>query len=474
MRRSGGTLVGRGIRRWAGVPYATAARWQPPVPVPWDDDAPHDAFGPSAPQRHRGFLVEAVPGMRVGQIDEDCLTLNVWAPDGAGPGDGLPVLVWVHGGAYVIGGSSLPTYDGTALAAEAGAVVVSINYRLGALGFLCRPGATANLGSRDQVAALRWVREHIAGFGGDPDLVTAFGESAGAGSLLHLLGAPEADGLFRRVILQSPGAEVVHRPLAEDLGAAFVARAGGLDGVPPGAVLDAQEAAAADLASRFGSMPWCPVVDGDLIPEDPRRRIAAGGCRGVDVLLGTTASELSLFSGALRDAPRDAVAKVARHLLTPALGHDPGEEACAALVESYAREVPGDTATEVLSDAAMGVPAVLLSDDLARHNPATWAYRFDWPAPGLGAFHAVDLPFTFGTFDVDGWAEFVGADDAAQALSTRVMRAWGDFARTGDPGWAPYSPTARRTMVLGRTDHETEHPLAERLHLHDYREDITT
>lgn len=444
---------------WLGVPYATAARWAPPEVVPFDPaGGPHDRFGPSAPQRHDDPLVDAVPGMAVGDLDEHrCLTLNVWAPDGA---EGLPVMVWIHGGAYVIGGSSLRTYDGRRLSEE-GVVVVSFNYRLGALGTLCRPGEPANFAARDQIAALTWVRDHIAGFGGDPANVTVFGESAGAGALLHLLGMPAADGLYRRAILQSPGAEVVRRPLAEELAAAFDRTFDGDD------VLAAQYAAQAELASRFGAMPWAPVVDGDLLPASPQERIAAGGLPAdVDVLLGTTSTELSLFTSQLAGMPVEVVAKVARHLLAPILGRDPGEDACRRLVDRY----DGD-ATAVLSDAAMGVPALRLTDDLSRRG-RTFAYRFDWHAPVLGAFHACDLPFTFGTFDADGWGEFVGADDDARALSARMRRAWAGFARTGDPGWDEYDPERRSTIVLGRDDHVAEHPVAARRH-HFEQEGLT-
>lgn len=435
-----------------GIPYATADRWAAPSPLPWDGAVP-GAFGPSAPQRTTGPLVELVPGMAVrGVQSEDCLTLNVWAPGGSG----LPVLVWVHGGAYVIGGSSLPTYDATCLAERGQAVVVSVNYRLGALANLL-VGDSTNRGLLDQVAALQWVRANIAAFGGDAGNVTLFGESAGAGGILHLLGAPVADGLYRRVILQSPGAEVIRRPAAEALAAAFEAPPDG----PTAALLDAQERAAQQVAHLFGSMPWAPVVDGRVLPDAPQARIAAGGVAGVDVLLGTTAAELALFTGSL---PPAVVPKVLRHLWAPVLGHDPGSERCERLVEAY-----GGDATQVLSDAAMGVPALRLTDDLAVHHGGVFAYRFGWDGGAHGAAHATDLPFTFGTFDVAGWGEFVGADADARHLSDEMISAWTAFARDGDPGWPAYDPAARTTMVLGRTSRVTEHPLAARLAWHEER-----
>jgi para-nitrobenzyl esterase len=436
------------VQRHRGITYATAARWEPPEPVPWDGTG-EGGFGPSAPQPTTGQLVDLVPGMKVGAQSEDCLSLNVWAPDGAA---GLPVMVWIHGGAYIIGGSSLATYDGTRLADE-GVVVVSLNYRLGALGY--RLGAHANLAVQDQVAGLRWVHDNIASLGGDPGNVTLFGESAGAGGILHLLGVPAADGLYRRAILQSPGGEVVLRSQAEQLAEAFEKRTG-LD-APLEAIIEAQEGAGQDVAHLFGAMPWAPVVDGEVLPRDPRDRVADG--IDVDLLVGVTSCELQMFASMMEGLPPEAIAETVRHLLRPILHRDPGP--LTELVDAYA----GDAAM-VLSDAAMAVPAVRLLDS---HRGAAHGYVFDWQSPVVGACHASDLPFTFGTFEVDRWAGFVGADADAEALSARMRRSFADFARTGDPGW-PAWDAARRAMVFGRTDEVREHPTTARLHLHPERD----
>jgi para-nitrobenzyl esterase len=451
--------TGRSVRRWLGIPYAEpplgALRWQPPRPArPWAGVRPTTSFGASAPQRTTSPFVQAVPGMEVAATSEDCLTLNVWSPAGA---EGLPVLVWIHGGAFVIGGSSLPTYDATHLAALGDVVVVSCNYRLGALGFLCLPddaGTTPNAGLHDLVAALGWVRDEIAGFGGDPDRVTIVGESAGAGCIRHLLGMPAASGLFRRAILQSPGADTVHRPAAEELGEAFLRHAGvGADGVRSldvEAVLEAQERAAADLTRKLGAMPWCPVVDGEVVPEPLR-------LAPVDVIVGTTSEELRPYAKAMARVPAEKETRALRNALAPILGRDCGDEAAAAALAAYRAEGgdPVDGWSALLTDAMMRAPLLDLADDLAG-QARIFTYVFEWPAAKVGSAHAVDIPFVFGTFDVDGWGDFVGADDDARRLSDDLVTAWSAFAATGDPtnprtgAWAAHQPGDRATMVLGR------------------------
>ena len=462
------------VRRWAGIPFAEPPvgerRFRPPVPIlTFDPDRPYDEFGPSAPQVTDGPLLEAVPGMKVGSQDEAaCLTLNVWAPDGARD---LPVMVWIHGGAFAIGGSSLETYDGARIAERGDVVVVSCNYRVGALGFLTLPGISNN-GLRDQIAALQWVQANIAAFGGDPSNVTVFGESAGAGSLLHVLSAPSSKGLFRRAILQSPGAETVDRAKGEQLGAAFLARAGvdasGLTALPVEQVIAAQEGAVQDLAGALGSMPWQPVADGDLLPENPRGALASGAGSDVDVMIGTTTGELGLYTGDMAALPPDILAVVLQQLVTPVLGRDPGITACQLLVEQYGKVVegePGDVYAQVLSDAAMVVPAVRLLDAMSQHG-RVWSYAFDWSTPKYGPCHASDLPFTFHTLDRCGWDEFVGADDDAWRLSAFLIDSWTRFARIGDPGWPAWDAT-RPSMRLGRTQQLEEHFVAARLPFHD-------
>src|SRR5829696_240764 len=202
------------VHRFAGVPFGVGPvgpnRFRRAGPArPWNGVRPH-GFGPSPMQAVGGPFSGLVPGMAVTRVDEDCLTLNVWRPAEPG-GEPRPVLVWIYGGAFVTGGSALATYDGARLCAEQGVMVVTVNYRIGALGFLdlrSVPGGNstdANCGLTDQLLALEWVQQHIDRFGGDPARVTVFGESAGAGSIMHLLTAPGNDSVVRRAIVQSPG-----------------------------------------------------------------------------------------------------------------------------------------------------------------------------------------------------------------------------------------------------------------------------
>ena len=204
-------------------------------------------------------------------------------------------------------------------------------------------------------------------------------------------------------------------------------------------------------------MPWAPVVDGDVLPGDPRDRVAAG--IDVDLLVGTTGCELEPYTAVMRELPPEAVGGVVQHLVRPIIGREPDD--MTKLVEAY-----GNDYAAVLSDAAMAVPVVRLLD---AHRGRAFSYVFAWESPVVGSAHATDLPFTFGTFDVDGWRDFVGYDADAEALSARMRKAWADFARTGDPGWPTWGPD-RQAMVFDRTDAVRTHPSAANLHLHPERE----
>jgi para-nitrobenzyl esterase len=468
-----------GVRVFRGIRYAEAPtgerRFRPPIPVrPWSGVRPAMNFGPAAPQPTGGPLDGMVPGMTPSLIGEDCLSLTIWGPDVvSGP---LPVLVWIHGGAFMIGSSSLPTYDGGRLVAEHDVMVVSINYRLGALGFLDlrghggdRIGAVTNCGLLDQLLALEWIRDNIASFGGDPARITIFGESAGAGSILHLLAAPASKGLAHRAILQSPGvhftldagqADLVTRAVLGRLGIS----SGQLDRLPSlpwEAIVEAQSTALMEVIGPIGAMPFHPVVDGTTVAEPPLRALDAGRAAGVEVMVGGTSDEMQLFADPrARHAERDQLTRMAEDLLRghPVRHLGVAADRAATLIEFYTgrSESSEEAWVDVLTDSTMRLPAMQVADAVCRWQPATFSYLFTWEAPRLGAFHAVDLPFTFGTFDVDGWGDFVGADVDAERLSTQMRAAWARFAASGDPTteglgpWPRYTAEGRETMELGR------------------------
>ena len=457
------------MRTSLGIPYATARRFAAPQPVAFDPARAGGAhFGPAAPQQLDGPLSGIVPGMKVTDTDEDaCLTLNVWTPDTTDSGTAapLPVLVWFHGGSFVIGASSQPVYDGAVLAAEQRVVVVSVNYRLGALGFLdARPfGGVANCGVRDAICALEWVRDHVDAFGGDPNRVVAFGESGGGGLLLHALASPAARGLLAGAIIQSGAtfatldeerAAVVREAVVREAG---VAEASDLRDVPIDALITAQSAAMGSLLGTVGMMPFHPMVDGDMLPSAPVVALANGAAVGVALIAGTTADEMRLFVPAGAEPPPRAktVHRAARYL---GVAEDEAER----IVAGYERALRTDDTNEIwralFGDNEMQVPCKAVLDAHCAHGP-TYTYCFTWESPTVGACHGIDIPFPFGNF-VDGWDTFAGLDDDGRALSAAMRSSWAAFARDGDPGWPQY-PAAR---VFGRTVSDAdEHPLFGRL-----------
>lgn len=493
-RREAGGASRRAVSVFRGIPYAAAPvgplRFRPPEPhPPFGAVLDCGTFGPSPLQSASNPFSGVVPGNEVGAVSEDCLTLNIWTPSIEGR---RPVLVWVSGGAFLVGGTSIETYDGATLAADHEVVVVSVNYRLGTPGFLWlgdhggeRLGAAGNCGLRDQLAALRWTVANIERFGGDPEGVTAFGESAGAGSLLHLMAAPAAAKVVRRAILQSPGVDLTLRPDEAarvtdgvlrhlDLGPKDVGR---LWELPAEALLAAQERAVLDGLATVSAMPLHPVIDGDVVPDTPSQAFGAGAGSDAALLMSWTADELRLFPNPAADAAsRDDLIGWTRVYLERRLGEDPGRDRAERLMAFYEERSPLGGAqlwATLQTDGMMRLPAKRIADLHTAHGGTTRVAEFAWRGRVMGedgwdrgAFHAIDLPFTFGTLSRSGWDAFLGAGPGAKRLARQHMVAWASFAGGTPeiPGlgpWPAYDAQTRTTVTFDEPCSVHQDPLAE-------------
>jgi len=464
-----------------GVPYAIPPvgprRWLPPAPVePWTGIRPAKAVGNVAPQN------QTEPGSplyypRRETQSEDCLYLNVWTP---GLDDAKrPVMFWIHGGGFRDGAGSRPDYKGASLSQRGDVVVVTINYRLNAFGFLNlnevtkgRIPSTGNEGILDQAAALEWVHDNIAAFGGDPENVTIFGESAGAMSVATLLATPKARGLFKRAIMQSGAASSVYSVQeAADVARQYLEILGikGDDVDALRAASVEQLLAAEKRLSAVVSLALRPVVDGQALPQAPLAAVREGVAAEIALLMGTNRDEEKLFAlsnPGLDGLDEARLLKICEETFSP-------EEAQTAL-DTYrqARAKRGEDITpyEILmamgSDQRFRIPAIRLAEAQRRHQPAVYFYLFTWPATvmggKLGSCHAVDIGFVFGTYN----EYFCGTGPAAEALSHKVQDAWLAFARTGNPSckslgaWPAYGEK-RETMVLGEQCYVAEAPYEE-------------
>lgn len=444
-----GAVRGRyedGVAVFRGVPYAAPPfgprRFMPPVPPePWDGVRDAGSFGPTPPKppysaRFARLLADpVVPG-------DDCLNLNVWTPE-PDPAARLPVMVWIHGGALTRGSSALPVYDGRAFARD-GVVLVSLNYRLGVEGWGLFPDAPANAGLRDQIAALEWVREAVGAFGGDPDRVTVFGESAGAISIGALLASPRAGGLFRRAVLQSGAPEATDRDRVRRMVRRTAARLRVPATAAAFAAVDRRRLAAAQAAvgRRAGPLLGGPafgvVVDGDVVPRDPLRALVEeGAARDVELLLGWTRDEHRLWL-----APTGLAERLDR--LGPLALAGAGARArcrCGpAVPRGYRAARPGagaaDLVGDMITDHLLRAPLHRLADARDGAAAPSYVYEFAWPSnlPGLGACHALELGFVFDTLGEPDAARLAGPG-APQELADAVHGAWVRFACGGDPGW---------------------------------------
>ncbi len=444
------------VEAFLGVPYAAppvgADRWRSPQPVrSWRGTRVADHFGASCvqPPMPQGFGPWTHEYVHTGPIGEDCLYLNVWTPVRAGRA--MPVLVWIYGGAFIGGSASVPIYDGARLAAH-GIVVVSFNYRLGALGFFAHPALAAeaakaheppgNYGLQDMIAALRWVHRNIAAFGGDPSAVTIAGQSAGAISVHDLLVSPLAAGVFERAIAESglpTTAPVPSLSSAEQTGEAMARRwhartAGELRALPVGALLPA--------GSPMSGPRWEPIVDGQVLPAPPARLLGAGKSDDVPILIGITADE------------RSATDPVSKRLTVPAWRAFL-RASFGAMAPQFAKIYPANSDSEraramrsLERDLGLGALYQWSRARFAHARQPVFGYLWNHAEPGpdssrWGAFHSSEIPYVFATFDASPEREFGAIDNR---ISRRVARYWVDFVKTGNPNGPglPAWPSLRR------------------------------
>jgi len=484
-----------GVNVFRGIPYARSPigreRFRAPgPPEPWT--------GVRKATRHGAVPIQAsVPRLTYlnaggTRQSEECLFLNVWAP--ARSEAKRPVLVWVHGGAFLIGSGSTAIYDGHGLARRGEIVVVTFNYRLGALGYLHLNGiggeefhGASNAGLRDQIAALEWVKENIAGFGGDPENVTLAGQSAGAMSIGALLASPRARGLFHKAICQSGAMEhVMDQDEANEVASVFLRALGGpptsietFERFPVDDLLKAQGVTNRELTNFERLMAFVPCVDGDVIPEHPLDAVRRGDTADIPILVGTNLDEWKLFSPfdtGLPTLSEDEMRERFDELLPNVTRRAPRVSTAIARYRAAILARGGDTSPFEVWNAFQSArvfhyPASVLAEQHSRAGGRAFAYLFTWRPPAmrrvLGACHAMDLPFVFGFTGHPAAIPFTGLAPAATRLSRRIQQAWVHFIRSGNPTherlpeWPAYDQTERTTMVLGRRCYVDNAPLEE-------------
>jgi len=459
-----------------GIPYAEPPvdelRFSPPVEKKrWDDVLDATKYGFCA---YQGYTQLEDFGGKLQPESEDCLNLNIWTPNTNNKK--RPVMFWIHGGAFIMGGGIDPIYDGSALARRGDVVVVTINYRLGALGYLYIPGVTVNVGSLDQILALKWVQNNIELFGGDPKNVTIFGESAGGYSVVALTAMPAAKGLFHRIIAQSAPAidpkankkptKTLMKSLGIDKGDINTLRK-----VLPEKIIDAQNELSAHDPSNL--LAFRPLIDGETILKHPLKAFQDGDCKDIEFMIGTNLDEAKLFTALNPDMSKlDNID--GDKLLIGYLGRLGIESSKSkVMVDTYkkAREgkysiEPKEILNALLTDNIFRISTIRLLEAQSKHQPNTYNYIFTWPSPALngnlGACHALELPFVFNNFSVPVFQTLVGKSTDLDTISDKMMDAWIAFARSGNPNhegipqWPSYDIEKRSIMLINKELKVTE------------------
>lgn len=469
------------VKVWKGIRYAAPPLGElrfraPEPPQRWTEVADATEYGPACPQP----VVPRMPLELGAPLGEDCLRLNIWAPSGTQPGAAKAVMVWLHGGAYVLGSGSQPLYDGRALAEAGDVIVVTFNYRLGALGFLDLSSFStwqrpfdSNIGLRDVLAALAWVRDNIAAFGGDPANVTVFGESAGAGLVTTLLASPAAEGLFVRAIAQSsPATSVYDRERGRRVALTLLEKLGieapdvrKLTEVSTDALVAATQEVFNEVPVRNpGTLAFVPIVDGDLLHDYPVKLAEQGRLLPVPLIIGTNKNEAALFK-----LMRSPLMPITPRAITSMFDQIAAEQPDLQLptVDEIGSAYSGRHKSRVVSmatDIGFRLPTMWLAQGHSAVAPV-YLYRFDYATPLfklllVRAAHATELPYVWGTL---GGPQDVtlklGGAKTATAVSRRVQTRWINFATGGEPTgpagelqWPRYDESDRACLVIDKHD----------------------
>lgn len=457
------------ITIWRGIPYAKAPvgplRFRPPQPLePWKGVRDATRFGAVAFQKSISpFAVTDSPSLN---MSEDCLFLNIWAPV---PGHGRhPVMVWIHGGAFNYGHGSEPEYDGASFARQ-GVVLITLNYRLGPLGFMYLDEisggeykGSGNCGLLDQIAALRWIRSNIASFGGDPDNVTIFGESAGARSVSLLLGIPEAQGLFRKAIIQSAALRVFRNASVATETSLSLMRSLGLErhewhklkDIPAKTLIECTPPVKPTVGFE-------PTIDGTVLSRHPMEAIAGGASRDVEIIIGTNRDEMRLPNTLYDSMSVNQLAEEVKAIVGPyydkvasryVSAHSSNEQLRNELLALYSWHTFHDTCRK-------------FCEYRAQSGKPVWTYRFDWRSPLNGtAFHALEIPFVFHNLNTPEAKALTGYGRERERLSLSMQQAWVAFARTGNPNhaflphWPKYELSRRSIMIFDEVCRAVDDP----------------
>jgi para-nitrobenzyl esterase len=477
-----------GLRIFRGIPYGQPLAGlgrvrRPQAAPPWEGVRPALKFGSAAPQ-------DEVPMMGSGPKGDDCLSVNVWAPETDQP---LPVMVWIHGGGFVTGSSAQPLYEASRLAQENRVVVVSFNYRLGILGFGCWDDfpeleADSNNGLRDQILALHWVRDHIAAFGGDPARITVFGESAGGMSIACLMASPAAVGLFHRAIIQSGSGDHVLRPMhARGITRIFAESAGDVAACLGGelaGIVKAQRRCGRVLVERGEherpipqfAMTLLPVLGDDILPRHPERAMEEGASKDIPLLIGTNTDEWNFFyfTPQMMGLERSNAELTEARLLHEFERAMPGRGEAMAKVYRYllpeaSRE---DLVCAFETDRMFRLPSTRILEARSRAGAQSWSYLFDWPCPlmkALKSCHVIEIPFVMGITGEPSGQFFTGGGEDAARLSVQVRAAWAAFAcgeapaAAGWPDWPVYDQDQHRyTLSIAARTKVVDDPEGER------------